>query len=1012
MSVINYAIEIETDSTLSDATLAITNGMIRIITGRPVYSGTEAGGSSLPYGDHSILNIALGGAETLSVSMQSGELFAASNGTWKTADTVIGEGERFTIDAAVDTSDARLAAAKGAAIAIGDCFLVTSNVASYEVIEYVGTNRWYTGFIVKDGLSRASRRADIDPLGEYGTFSGFNFVLTNAAKYWNLLASNEIYLVNQRVKLYVVIDDEFYLFWSGEVANNPYNETDYRVICKDGFTAIHKAIPPVVINATNFADAPDESHDQVIPVCVGDVPYARLVNVEGTPSPVTLVTSTLGSFSACAILGYTEYVDARSAIVLYTPGTSFDIGDLTGNYFLRVLFGPGGDTEKLYRISSNGATAADQIGLVLEGIVDGLTAAGADALYDKVTPAPDTDTWWVEVVYLPISHVVSENPINGYKADTYSRAQLWSYDDDRRQYTNIQNSILSTNTGIGGSPAHPHIGILSDVLLRDGSISDYYGFAPSQVDLDNGVSLGANVIDRDRSTSSYMGGLACSTGVPNELFIIDCYVPDAVVDDKTDDVFITLDVHYEATLDSGPGEVTADYGYNVKLLDVYGNELSTYATNGHTFTETTASNELEINVVPNRHYENGGDDNSEDTSWGYMSIEANFKLDATSLAMIRNGHALPVVRVKVYANPTADATIYYYAKEVVFVTTRQANVLTGKVYTRVEGELTSAVETDNVYRAFQLLLETYDGIDDYRIDYGNLATERAAWYVGRQLTERRNSFEYLKELCRQSFVALFPSRKGYRKLKAWREDLVSAATHDESTVLRGSIKNWRKTEITNVFNDFYIRYSWNPGADKFDRAFFITHVDEDSFPAYSASEDAAWRSYVGGLSGTGYAEAKNLWLICHESFTQAKVVRQFPDDDSACHWYTDRTIFDSTETTGISADSSAFLFLTNLCEWCSRQKDLVDYALPINATNVVLDLLDRITFNDAIYTNSADRGGWLTMVGIDPAKDIIFVESLLEPDDISTSGGVYTETGSAADTISETDAATDTITES
>ena len=147
--------------------------------------------------------------------------------------------------------------------------------------------------------------------------------------------------------------------------------------------------------------------------------------------------------------------------------------------------------------------------------------------------------------------------------------------------------------------------------------------------------------------------------------------------------------------------------------------------------------------------------------------------------------------------------------------------------------------TDNVYHAARHILTTYDKLPSSEINFNNLQAERGYWKVGRQVEKRKRSNEYLRELARQSFIGIYPTRKGKRGLKAWREDRTIVATHDESKIEK--ILKFEKTPISKVYNDFTINFDHNPGRDKFNKSLFITKTDNlgnAGFPAELASTGA------------------------------------------------------------------------------------------------------------------------------------------------------------------------------
>jgi hypothetical protein len=180
------------------------------------------------------------------------------------------------------------------------------------------------------------------------------------------------------------------------------------------------------------------------------------------------------------------------------------------------------------------------------------------------------------------------------------------------------------------------------------------------------------------------------------------------------------------------------------------------------------------------------------------------------------------------------------------------DTISGDLYTSVTGELTGPTsgptppdrnhETNDVYHTFIHIMEDYDGIPHQLIDYGNLAATRsgydaiglAGWHVGRVLTDRKNSIDYLNELCSHSFVAMFPTRQGRRGLRAFQNfNQVDApvATHDASIICRDSIESFEKTDIAQLYNNLLLQYSYDPALQKFIRAFYLSNVDKYSvFP--------------------------------------------------------------------------------------------------------------------------------------------------------------------------------------
>ena len=415
-------------------------------------------------------------------------------------------------------------------------------------------------------------------------------------------------------------------------------------------------------------------------------------------------------------------------------------------------------------------------------------------------------------------------------------------------------------------------------------------------------------------------------------------------------------------------------------------------------------------------------------------------------------------------------------KEVALMGSTSIDTINGDLYTAVAGEKTGATttdpnhETNDVYHAFMHILEDYDGIPSNLIDYGNLATERNLWHVGRVLTERKNAVDYLNELCSHSFVGMFSTRIGKRGLRAFQSFTtlpVPVASHNQNNIVRDSIENFEKSDISQLYNNFLLQYNYDPGPNKFIRAFTVANVDKfTSFPAVStidrltpaylsssnrtigtgtinftiatglnltigagiaADHDSSnyvegtissyaiatgvvsilvttavgsgtfnswnvsllgnptWYQCFGGLQGSpgfssvGYAESKVIWDACRASYTVNGAVKQAQNDISELNWYIDRALFDIATSWGTGDTSSAYYLLKLLAQWTTLQKDVVSYALPINSANISLELLDVVTFNDAIYTKGADRTGWIVSIEVDAPNDQVKIRVMLQP---------------------------------
>jgi len=193
---------------------------------------------------------------------------------------------------------------------------------------------------------------------------------------------------------------------------------------------------------------------------------------------------------------------------------------------------------------------------------------------------------------------------------------------------------------------------------------------------------------------------------------------------------------------------------------------------------------------------------------------------------------------------------------------------------------------------------------------------------------------------------------------------------------------------------------------KYDNQFGITNGATCSSGTIYQNSTAIplWTTYMGGLND--YVTGKAWWEICHASYDRSLTVNPLPRELGDCYWFIDNEDFE-TGTGG--SGNAVYYYMQLLVLWATRQKDVVEYTIPINAANVQRELMEYITFNDAIYTNGSDRNGWITKIKHIPGKHI-FIEAVLIPTDISEINLII-ETGSQPDTIIESGSQTDTYTE-
>jgi hypothetical protein len=571
--------------------------------------------------------------------------------------------------------------------------------------------------------------------------------------------------------------------------------------------------------------------------------------------------------------------------------------------------------------------------------------------------------------------IVGNGAISAFKKDAESKEIINNYNSSTGEYEKIK--FIGKDSSIAGAS----INFIAPTLQTGGTVVYRSKLSFDIVDI---METGpypqavyptiAPLIDLDRTTGDTFNFVTWTgTGL---------YLSYITINQEQIATAKKLYFGFDFNTFGGGSTVTATISIHGR--NQYGGLMANYKTIDYVMPDGASTK----NMLPGWYY-TGGDANNEGSVFGLIKADALFDDYLTSL--LKDGLSVAIeISFKTVAGFSGTAFVKEFG-----IWAEYEATLSDKIFTRVSGEKVEGVASNSVYTALRLMLETYDEIAAADLDYGNLATTRSDWYVGRQLTERKNSADYIQELCQQAFVAAFQNRKGKIAFSAWRDRTDTPHTHNNTTILRDSIQNWEPVTVDKIFNAFTVNYSYDPGGDKYFSCYQIAGVDN---PAGSPTGD------LGAL-----------WDICQGCYLEYKAIKEFKIDLS---WFNDRLRwYNSGEAgVGLGTDGSAWKFLLNAVYWITRQRRKVEYALPISATNVLMELCDPVDFRDTIYTNAVTETAYLNgsiySVEYDLKADSIRIGSMLEPNDgIDDAFGDIVETGSAATTITESGPPSDTITE-
>ena len=505
-------------------------------------------------------------------------------------------------------------------------------------------------------------------------------------------------------------------------------------------------------------------------------------------------------------------------------------------------------------------------------------------------------------------------------------------------------------------------------------------------------------------------------------FYIDMEIPESALDSASSVICVVPDFTLRVpNLDEVSVSVDAftvnPYGYTDYSESIIEGYTDTIAGSGSTV-------DIDYTFLPEWYFNENSSD-SYASRWATENAQEYFAISKDYVSLVKSGGASNKIqlRLKIENQYDMDGTFVgsVFLHETGFIVSSEIPAYENALSTRVRGELTGASDTSTVYRALQLIAEEYNGISPADVDYGNIPSYRSSWHVGRSIVEQKTAFDYIKELCQNAFIYAFTNRLGKLAFSSWIDnDSDGSLLHKDSVnILRDTISDIKRTDQTSVFNEFEIKYSLN-GGDTYDATFTINNVASAStFPLTTdkdANDNLLWKQYVGGLNDNSYADAKAMWEFCRASYDVTGVIRPLPENKSMLDWFIDGASYDPADDelysiiTGTS--SSAWKFLEYAVAWCGTKRDYISYRLPINSEYAELDILTPVTFCDSIKTNGENRSGWVTSISVLADEHIIEVTVLLKNNSgVADSYGDIIETGSAANAIDESGSQTDTITE-
>jgi hypothetical protein len=874
-------------------------------------------------------------------------------------------------------------------------------------------NKWYEGILLDDKVGVSSTEIDVTSMGGVGSLSGFSFSIKNCNKQWEYIDNNDIYFLGRRITHYVVLDNIFYPIWSGIVEETSFDDTSVVFSCTSAFNAVHKDMPPQSAVIESFENVDASAEGKSIPVLLGDVYNANILltnrGIEYIDITGIVDAPYEAGFDVVNTLLFTE-----TTYDLITWDKSFFEDELNDKYLMLVSGGGSIQKNKLIRIIKNYATTYRELYAPLS-ISKNITRIKIVETFDicadtianfstkyrfalgiavPFTWSVFADIWLAKIVDVDMVYSISNEAILSVNGKTMA------YNQQSKKYVDISSIVKSVDTSMGTISLNANILDGNNISVNSYFTPEISYLRPGYFEPTTGVFTShnfppyyytgsmANLTDKNRATGYTIGSLTPPETPYTDKFLCGVSLDIPVTQELVN--FVLNSSNFSLCADVSFPEyphTVPEYTALITGWDAYGQIVGypiRYAINldkqiklqiGITTSPRT------FNSIDNEYY--NGNTNGEicnkNCKYVFNAVQTYLNealpLDSAFVELILSG-CIKNIKLSLQILDTNSGTPYpmeLTVKEIAFQKTESVNVSGDNLVVSASGEKYLTYDTNNVYRAIQHIIYDYDKIAVIDTDMGNLPSTRNNWHTGRQLTEKKSSLDYIKELCEQSMVGYWQDRNGKLSFSSWLDNLSPTGFHNNTTILRNTIKGIQKSIVSGMFNEFSIKYDYDSIADKYNCEFSISHVDESTFPLIS---DPLWKTYAGGFDDTLYSQASALWYTCRAAYLKNKTIHKLKLE---CPWFVDCSKLTGAAALFIGTESSAYKLLHTLVSWATVQKNIIKYEVSLDEESVTLDMLDYISFMDSQLTDGA-IGGWIINLSNNPTKNIREITIIQNPE--------------------------------
>lgn len=570
-----------------------------------------------------------------------------------------------------------------------------------------------TGRTWKEGiLIDRSKMPDIDRWAEglevsggYGSLSGWTFEVNNCNiagstdSFEYYLDSNDYYVVNRPVKVFVFINDVSYYLWEGTVQSVSHDETRFKFVCENKFTNKHKIIPPLVLSETAFPDIDENAIGKTVPVCLGYIKYGALERVRSNINPITMYVGT-GGFES-TVVPATQYNAANRTMTLLTIGKEFEPDELQGYYIRAIINGNG----EFVVITSNTVSGKNQpYAQTTVGITIGKPFSENPVLTTEYPSTIGLDTWFFDVFKFESVGILSNFGIEEYIDDDETNETILKYyDKTAGSFKGVNEILYNTSLTNIGDTGFPGMSLFTPGYGRQGSFPRTTTFSPDEAVLSSQwTSDEANL---NTSEFTYIGRpnlpylidkapLTEYEAVFNNLTTDPLYIeaeftvrlPQFDEDYDFDELYLLPDIYIARSSGTMDLALSLSYKYSLDRSGLFG--TTNFIDDAEAFSYTGTSSEY-IYFIPRSHF-------NQATTYTEKYYDSDF--DRTAFDLVSNAdmgssnrllEAFRYVTMKVRFDITCSAaieTITIAMREIALVGVRNIEVTSEKLYTVIKGE--------------------------------------------------------------------------------------------------------------------------------------------------------------------------------------------------------------------------------------------------------------------------------------------------------------------------------------